>query len=197
MHVLRVNLNIILSVDEESVKTRQNGYSAIMNVRVAARYRRQSRSFSSKRQQTPLRQFELAKLNFGANVYWKLPQLKRVKIAGAANTNPPDEILFKVFTQNYKGPDKWALVTEPPITEPLSDTELAGLVDNPAMLRSQIHAPCHSQSVEHGVATTSQAVKRWRTEDTQLGAALQIVKARQLTQGRITHKSRKLLYNAE
>jgi len=74
----------------------------------------------------------------------------------------------------------------------LTDAQLYQLVDDPTSL--EIFAPCHSQSVEHGVAITSLAVTRWRTRENQLGAALQIEHARKVTPGEVTHKSRNLVY---
>jgi hypothetical protein len=106
---------------------------------------------------------------------------------------PPCEYYYRVHTPNYKGTEiRKQLLTEPPATVHLSDAELYQLVDDPTRL--DIFAPCHSQSVEHGVAVTSLAVKRFRTRVNQLGASLQIEHARKVTPGEVTHKSRNLVY---
>ena len=52
----------------------------------------------------------------------------------------------------------------------------------------QADFPCHSQIVEHGVATTTQCVKRRRKESTQLACVLQTVEARAQQPHVVTHK---------
>ena len=70
---------------------------------------------------------------------------------------------------NGKLPTELVTLTEPPLTLHLTDDELAAFRETPLLS----NYPCHTQSVEHGVALTSKAVKRRRKEDSQLVAILQ------------------------
>ena len=172
-----------------------NGKNGIMLIRDARLYREQTREYSRKKK-SDVRQFTLAELNFKAKHYGQMVRIKRVRIPDhnlPGWSEPPMEFFYVIYTINYKGPKKWALLTEPPATMALTDAELDMLVEDPTRL--DIFAPCHSQSVEHGVATTSQVVSTWRTEENQLGAAFQVVYARETNQGRVTHKKRRLLYD--
>ena len=49
--------------------------------------------------------------------------------------------------------------------------------------------PCHSQTVEHGVALTSACVKRRRKEENQVMSTLQTAQARRVQPGRTTYAS--------
>ena len=55
-----------------------------------------------------------------------------------------------------------------------------------ALSRVTADFECHTQSCERGVATTAQAVKRRRTETTQLRTALSTVAAREELPRRVT-----------
>ena len=75
-------------------------------------------------------------------------------------------------------------VTMPPIIKQMTREQTDAIVDTPL----QADFPCPSQTVEHGVATTTQCVKRRRKESTQLACVLQTVEARAQQPHVVTHK---------
>ena len=169
-----------------------------MQIRVARRYREATREFSRKRKRSDVRAFTLAEMDFKAERYGRMVRLKKVRIQDhhvPGWETPPCEYSYSVFTVNYKGPRKWQMLTEPPATMDLTDAQLDRLVDDPTLL--DIWAPCHSQTVEQKVAITSMVVGQYRTPETQLGAALQVNYSRQNNPGEVTHKSRRLAYDAK
>ena len=181
-------------MDKDSRQARVNARNGILLIRDAQRYRDQTRQYSRKKK-SDIRKFTLAELNFKAEHYGEMVKMKRVGIPNhhlPGWSEPPIEFFYVVYTINYKGPKKWALITEPPATMALTDAELSMLVEDPTRL--DIFAPCHSQKVEFFVAATSQVAHKYRTEENQLGASFQLVHARETNQGRVTHKKRKLLY---
>ena len=98
--------------------------------------------------------------------------------------NPPKKPYFPVFVLNGKGDIPLEPVTLPPIIMKMSREQIDSIVDTPL----EIQFPCHSQTVEHGVATTTQCVKRMRTENTQLACVLQTVDARASIPNKVTLK---------
>ncbi len=78
----------------------------------------------------------------------------------------------------------WEPVTIPPLLQSLTAGELESIRQVPFSCT----IPCHTQTVEHAVATVSKCAKRRRTEDTQLMSVLQTVAARQELSKRVTHK---------
>ena len=154
-----------------------------MTIRISVRYRKELSKYGIPKT-NEIRKIFLPLLNFKAGRYWEMYKFKRRKIDGPPDT--PDELIFPTYTINYKGSQRWAVVTEPPLTIGLSDDELKQLIDNPVKC---IDYPCHTQHVEHGVATTSQCVKRRRKQGTQVVAVLQTVAARAQNSGQVTHKT--------
>ena len=130
-----------------------------------------------------IREFKLPLLNFKATTYYELVQIKFRKTKGPGN--PPKEPIFPVYTVGKKkGSVVWESVKRPPIFKNLNYDDIAGFVVTPFL--SDIEN--HTQTVEHGVATTSKSVKRRRTEKSQLMCALSTIDAREKLPGRITHK---------
>ena len=130
-----------------------------------------------------IREFKLPLLNFKATTYYELVQIKFRKTKGPGN--PPKEPIFPVYTVGKKkGSVVWESVKRPPIFKNLNYDDIAGFVVTPFL--SDIEN--HTQTVEHGVATTSKSVKRRRTEESQLMCALSTIDAREKLPGRITHK---------
>ena len=140
-----------------------------------------------KRKKT-VRPFRVPLLDFTAQHYAKMVRMKWKQIKGVGK--PPKQPFFPVFTLNSKGPVQHEAVTLPPIIKQMSREQVDAIIDTPL----QVDFPCHSQTVEHGVATTTQCVKRRRKEDTQLACVLQTVEARTLQPHRVTHKRCKMDY---
>ena len=101
---------------------------------------------------------------------------KYMKIEGPYT--PPEQLHFPVHTMNYKGPLQYEPVNEPPMLRHLNSvSELEKFKESPLSLRLD----CHTQSVERGVALTSQSVKRRRTLSSQQRVALSTVAGRSTT----------------
>ena len=82
---------------------------------------------------------------------------------------------YLVHTPNSKSQQKtWAKVTLPPLLRSMTTEEIESIKTNPL----KVEYPCHSQSVEHAVATTSSCAKKYRKSETQVQAVLQTVGAR-------------------
>ncbi len=145
------------------------------------------REFREPAKKRKIRPFRLPLLNFQARNYWEMVKIKFRALKGPYN--PPKEPIFPAYILNYKGPQQWDLVTEPPIMEHMSTSEIDDLVDS--ALTSEFE--CHTQTVEHGVALTAQSVKRRRTEKTQLMNALSTAAAREQLSEKVTHKRFKTL----
>lgn len=75
----------------------------------------------------------------------------------------------------------WKLVTEPPVT---FGSDLSACREKPLVLRY----PCHSQTVEHAVATTSGAVRSTVNYEYQLGNAFTTVDSRKSMKGKVSRK---------
>ena len=75
----------------------------------------------------------------------------------------------------------WKLVTEPPVT---LGEDLEQYLAKPLRL----HYPCHSQTVEHGVATTSKVALSSTAYEKQLGAAFSIIQSRRKMKGKVCRK---------
>ena len=131
-----------------------------------------------------IREYRLPLVNFYAKNYWEMPIIKMETMEKFCSITPPEQAKFKVYTLNYKGPQQWEPVTEPPMLAHMSSADLDNMVVTPV---SSIF-PVHTQMVEHGVATTARSVKRRRTEKGQLMTALSTVAARQENPTKVTHK---------
>jgi hypothetical protein len=75
----------------------------------------------------------------------------------------------------------WQLVTEPPVTV---GTNLELWRDEPLVF----NYPCHSQTIELAVQTTSKSVKDSTDYERQLGKAFATVDSRQRLSGKVTRK---------
>ena len=154
------------------------------DIRMAARYEASNRIGKKKVDYT----YRVAEVNFEARHFKELIWFRRVKGKGH---NAPEIVEFRAVQigakpgKNGKLPRDWVRAEESPLTQHMSDEELDGLKDT----RLVSDFPCHSQSVEHGVALTTRCVKRRRTERTQLMAIYQTQEARRRNPGRITYSN--------
>ena len=82
------------------------------------------------------------------------------------------------FQSDHHG---WKLVNEPPVTKGKD-------VEQWRTEPLRLNYPCHSQTVEHGVKTTSSVVSSYTDYDDQLGAAFAAIKSRQKLKGKVTRK---------
>ena len=144
-----------------------------------ARRRVELREVPKKRK---IREFHMPRLNFEAPNYWSMVKLTTQKIA--APFNPPKIFVFEIHTINYKGPTKLQQVTMPPLLAHMDAPQIDELVES----RLTSDFECHTQSVERGVATTAQSVKRQRTDASQLRMALSTVAAREELKETVTIK---------
>ena len=178
---------LIPEITGDSDKTvRQKGRNALRKLleieeyhKEIARRRKELHEVPKKR---PIREFHMPRLNFEAPNYWSMVKLTEKEIVGPYN--PPKIMVFPIFTINYKGPTKYQQVTMPPLLSHMSAAQIDELIDTP--LTSDFE--CHTQSVERGVATTAQSVKRRRTDDSQLRMALSTVAAREELKENVTVK---------
>ena len=163
---------------------REKGRGALRNIRKLEAWRelQEQNRYPPRPKKKTIREFNLPVLNFKAKNYTELTKLKMKKVTGPGN--PPSEITFPIYVRGYKGPQKSNPVTMPPILSLLTDEQIDDIIDSP--ITSEF--PCHTQTVEFGVATTSKAVKKRRTEDGQLRCILQTVHAREQLSGPIKHK---------
>ena len=148
---------------------------------------------SNVKRKTSVRPFRVPLLDFTATHYAKMVKLKWKQIIGPkwnGGEDPPKQPLFPVFVLNSKCSIEHEPVTMPPIIKQMTREQIDAIIDTPL----KVGFPCHSQTVEHGVATTTQCVKRRRKEDTQLACVLQTVEARAQLPHRITHKRLKSDY---
>ena len=129
-----------------------------------------------------IREFHMPQLDFDAPNYWSMVKLTNEVIKGPFN--PPKILVFPIHTINYKGATRYQQVTKPPLVAHMDAAQIDELVD--CRLTSDFE--CHTQSVERGVATTAQSVKRRRTDDTQLRMALSTVAAREELKETVTVK---------
>ena len=130
----------------------------------------------------PIRLFKTPKIDVKSKTYYQIFKTKYMKIEGPYT--PPDQLHFPVHTINYRGPLQYAPLTEPPMLRHLSVNELERFKEAPLSLRLD----CHTQSVERGVALTSQSVKGRRNTSSQLRCALSTEAARRQFPEPITHK---------
>ena len=137
--------------------------------------------------QPKIREFRVPVLDFKALSYTKMTPLKSFK--GAYDgTDAPKLFKFKCFSLNSTvAKASWEAITEPPITKHLPIENVRSFIESPFTCEY----PCHTQSVEHGVAATSRAVKQRRTERSQLIQVRQTVAAIKRTPGPITKKAEK------
>lgn len=137
-----------------------------------------------------VREFRLPLLNFGAKHYSKLAPIKlrsmKVKnIPLGYLEDLPKIPVFPVYIPNYKGPLQEDEVYMPPLFNLASSLKFEDIKSTP--LRFKIEN--HTQSVEHGVALTSQCVKKKRTEASRLHCALNTDTARKQFPNPVTHKA--------
>ena len=122
------------------------------------------------------RTYLLPKINFKAPTYYELCSMKVQKVRGP--DNPPDGVVFRDQHRD------WKKVTMPPLLQDFTQQD----IDNIRHTKLDFEYPCHSQSCEHGVASTSCAVGRRRTVKTQMSSVLQSEGARADLDGPVTHK---------
>ncbi len=140
--------------------------------------------FRDKNKKQKIRAFRLPLLNFKAQNYYDLVEIRLRKVKGSRK-----EPMFPVFTiGKKKGELEWDPVERPPLFAGLTAGDVAAFVTTP--FKSNIEN--HTQSVEHGVATTTQSVKRKRTDKTQLVCTLSTIDAREKMPDRVTQKRYKL-----
>jgi len=134
-----------------------------------------------------IRDFRTPVLSFDAETYATMTPLKTFK-GKYDGVDAPKLFKFQCFCLNSTvAKATWERVTEPPLTKKLSMDEIRGFIGTPYTC----DYPSHTQSVEHGVAAVSRAVKQRRTERTQLIQVRQAVAAIKRNPGPIT-KRRKL-----
>ena len=92
---------------------------------------------------------------------------------------------YAVYTLNYKGVLLWQDCSMPPIMSHLTAQQILELEHTPLPMSK---FECHTQSVERGVAATSKAVKRRRSEKGKLMQALSTEAACSKISKVITHK---------
>lgn len=163
-------------------KVRVKAVNIVHEIRMAKRYEEGNRHGKKKADYT----YRVGELNFKAKDFTDMVFLRRVKGEGH---NAPQILEFRSvkiggkLDKNGKLPREWIRAEEPPLTLHLTDEEIDEFLISPLVC----DFPCHSQSVEHGVALTTRCVKRRRTEKTQLMAIYQTQEARRLIPGRITY----------
>lgn len=141
-----------------------------------------------KKKQT-VREFRLPLLNFNAKHYSRICPIKIRKvpikdIPLGFEGDHPKRAMFPVYILNYKGPLQQDEVFLPPLLNLAESLEVEDIVKNP--IRFEIEN--HTQSVEHGVALTTECAKKKRTEETRLWAAMNTNAARKAYPEPITHK---------
>lgn len=114
--------------------------------------------------------YELPLLNFNARNYSDMVKMSSalVKTAPGWTGGSVRRPYYTVWTQGAKGPPTRQRVTLPPILAVMTQQEVNSIVEAPL----EVNYPCHSQTVEHGVALVSKVCKRFRTESTQNEAVL-------------------------
>lgn len=135
----------------------------------------------------PLRAFELPYINFEAKNYFELMIIKYKPIHGSKPYfgRVLKQPYFRVFTPNSKARgEKWVKMTIPPLIRSMTPEEIQSLKTKPL----EVDYPCHSQTVEHGVALSSKMAERYVRRDHQLQAVLQASDARKLQPGQVTHR---------
>ena len=131
--------------------------------------------------------YRMAAVNFQCDDFYKMATLRQRTQKGFHNAPKVVEYKVAIIGGAKNGEGKlafeWVRVTESPLTANLSDDELYQILDSPL----KCDYPCHSQSVEHGVALTSQCVKRRRTEQNQLVAIYQAAHSRKTNPRVVTY----------
>ena len=107
-------------------------------------------------------------LNVKAANIWELCVMKRRKELSS-------RLCYKTLHHG------WQLVTEPPVT---IGADLDEYLHKPLRL----NYPCHSQTVEHGVATTSKVATCSVVYEKQLGAAFTVIQSRLRMKGKVCRK---------
>lgn len=134
-----------------------------------------------------IREFRIPVINFKADSYVRMAPLKSCK-GPYDGSDAPKLYKFACFSLNSTAEKAtWESITEPPLTKDLSMEQIKAFIDTPYVC----DYPCHTQSVEHGVAAVSRAVKLRRTERTQLMQVLQTAKAIKRNPGPILKKDEK------
>ena len=144
-----------------------------------ARRRKELHELPKKRK---IREFHLPRLNFEAKHFYEMVKWKKDQMEGPHD--PPKILTFPIYTLNYKGPTEFNTVGMPPLLAHMDAQQIDELKECP--LTSDFE--CHTQSVERGVATTAQSVKRRRTDESQLRMALSTVAAREEIKESVTIK---------
>ena len=135
----------------------------------------------------PVRTFRLPALNFKASNYFELMKIKYEPIYGSQHHfgRVLKQPFFEVFTPNAKetGTPTWVKMTLPPLIKQMTPEEIHSVKTMPL----EVTYPCHSQSVEHGVALSSKIAERFIKRDSQLQATLQVFDARKRQPEQVTH----------
>mgnify|MGYP006267958819 CR=1 FL=1 len=159
----------------------------ILKLLAVERYKCSKDEFSGVVPIRKIRPFRLPLLDFEATHYAKMVRFKWQKqtpIPVPGFEDPPKIPHFPVFVPNGTGKPPTEQVTLPPIIKAMTVDQIDAILDTPL----QVGFPCHSQTVEHGVATTTQCVKRMRSRETQLACVLQTVDGRESFPNKVTHK---------
>ena len=144
--------------------------------------------FNSKAPPPSIRPFQTPVIDFKATSYEKMTEIRSFK-GRYDGSDAPKLFKFRTFSIGSKSSrDTWRQLTEPPLTKRLTMDEVRHFIDTPFTSGY----PCHTQAVEHGVAAVSRAVKRRRTERTQLIQLRQSEAAIRANPGPITSRKRKL-----
>ena len=167
---------------DPNVKVRLAARHMIAKLEAVEQYKAWIEKESGIKRRTIIRPFRVPLLDFTATHYAKMVKLKWKLMKGPGS--PPKQPFFPVFMLNSKSAIQHEPVTMPPIIKQMTREQIDAIVDTPL----QADFPCPSQTVEHGVATTTQCVKRRRKESTQLTCVLQTVEARAQQPHVVTHK---------
>ena len=168
-------------------KFRDAAVKAIIALRTSAKYDRENSIARVNHTDT----YRMAFVNFDAEDFTAIMKFRRKSQPQTVYTKPPESVEFKSVqlgaTRDSKGnlPTSYIRMVESPLTANITDHELLAIIDNPLVSTF----PCHSQTVEHGVALTSACVKRRRKEENQVMSTLQTAQARRVQPGRTTYAS--------
>ena len=178
--------NIYIAGDPDRV-VRNAAHQMIRKLKEVEDYQSSKERYSAVKRSEKIRPFRIPILDFKATHYAKMVRFKWQKqtpIPVPGFENPPKVPYFPVFVLNGTGKPPIEQVTLPPIIKQMSSEQIDSILETPL----EVQFPCHSQTVEHGVATTTQCVKRMRTERTQLARVLQTVDARSSLPNGVTRK---------
>ena len=147
---------------DPNTKVRLAARHMITKLEAVEQYKAWIEKESGIKRRTIIRPFRVPLLDFTATHYAKMVKLKWKLMKGPGS--PPKQPFFPVFVLNSKSAIQHEPVTMPPIIKQMTREQIDAIVDTPL----QADFPCPSQTVEHGVATTTQCVKRLRKESNQL-----------------------------